>query len=57
MNTSINQGYIFNIERTDVDYVKYLYKSYHDLIKCAYEDYFKMIKNEDGMDQDNYNVI
>ena len=34
-------GHTFTIEKEDVDYIAYLYKSYKNLIPCIYENYLK----------------
>ena len=39
----VNQGHFFLIEKNDVDYIKYLYKSYNSLIPCAQEGFLKLI--------------
>ena len=38
-------GHIFIIQREDVEYIKYLYKSYTNLIPCIYQNYLKTIDN------------
>ena len=36
-------GHTFFIQREDVDYIKYLYNSYHNLIPCVHNNYLKNI--------------
>ena len=42
------EGHTFLIQKEDVDYIKYLYKSYNSLIPCAYRSYLKNISSLEG---------
>ena len=42
------KGHTFRIEKNDIDFIKYLYKSYHNLIPCIYKDY---LRNIEGLDK------
>lgn len=47
MNKLKNLGYRFLIEKKDVDYVKYLYRSYENLVPCSFNKYLKESINRD----------
>ena len=40
-------GHTFIIEKNDVDFIKYLYKSYNSLIPCVYRNYLKNVTKLD----------
>ena len=40
-------GHTFTIEQSDVDYIKYLSKTYNNLVSCAHKDYLQNISQVD----------
>ena len=47
-------GYKFLIQKEDIDYIKYLYKTYFDLIPCSYNEQLKDSINTHKMFDDNF---
>lgn len=45
---SNNKGHNFVIQHDDVDYIKYLYNSYNNSVRCFYEKYLNYAENIDS---------